>query len=48
MLKLTEEQKQNAGIKKLKKDLEEQKKSIEKIEKRIATLVNKQKLKSKK
>ena len=48
MSKLTEEEQQNADIKKIKKDLKEQKSSIEKIEKRIATLVNKQKLKTKK
>lgn len=48
MSKLTEEQQQNVDIKKLKKDLKEQKSSIEKIEKRIVTLVNKQKLKPKK
>lgn len=48
MTTLTEEQQQNADIKKLKKDLKVQKSSIEKIEKRITTLVNKQKLKPKK
>ena len=48
MSKLTEEQQQNVDIKKLKKDLKEQKSSIEKIEKRIATIVNNHKLKPKK
>ena len=47
MTKLTNEQQQDADIKKIKSDLKKQKNTIEKLEKRITSLLDQNKLKKK-